>query len=379
MHKKLEYLIVKFINNDLNDEETTLLKELLNKDENKIYFKEYVELNYLINLKTDFNYEEGLYQFKSKIKKRINYKAVFKYAAIFLLFACVGTYFFIKTNINNVKTPVIVNNNIETGTYKASLTLEDGSVVALEKGKNFVAKNISSNGVDIIYLDEKASKPETIYNYLTVPRGGQYHIKLADGTDVWLNSESKLKYPISFVKGESREVVLVYGEAYFDVSPSTKHNGSKFKVSSAGQDISVLGTEFNIKAYKDEEHIYTTLVEGKIAIENTENNNIMEPNEQAITSLGTSDIEIRKVKDIFTITSWKKGVFSFKGKPLPYIMKVLSRWYDMDVVIKNKNLDEITFKGVVSKDQSIEEILDAIKNSSVINNYEINNKTVIIE
>ena len=91
---------------------------------------------------------------------------------------------------------------------------------------------------------------------------------MSDGTQVWLNSESQLKYPVNFIKGQTRQVELVYGEAYFDVSPSVEHNGAKFKVFNQSQEVEVLGTEFNVKAYKDETNIYTTLVEGRVVIDN---------------------------------------------------------------------------------------------------------------
>ena len=100
----------------------------------------------------------------------------------------------------------------------------------MEKGQKYVADNLSSNGEEIIYEVASTTKPEIAYNYLTIPRGGQFHIILADGTEVWLNSESRLKYHVAFIDSEIRQVELIYGEAYFDVSPSTNHNGAGFKV-----------------------------------------------------------------------------------------------------------------------------------------------------
>ncbi|MDD7885085.1 FecR family protein [Flavivirga sp. 57AJ16] len=273
---------------------------------------------------------------------------------------------------------IVKTNAIQTGTDKATLTLKDGSVVALEKGTSYQTQNIKSNGEEIVYGVGDKNSSEIAYNYLTIPRGGQFFIKLSDGTQVWLNSESQLKYPVTFREGETREVELVYGEAYFDVSPSTDHDGSHFKVMNSGQEVEVLGTEFNIKAYKDETNIYTTLVEGKVSVNNNFENKILSPNQQSTISNNSNAIVIAKV-DVKNETSWKRGFFSFKNKPLNEIMRVLSRWYDFDVVFLNKDLENIEFKGVLSKKQNIEEILLSLKNINVINNYEISNKTITIK
>jgi ferric-dicitrate binding protein FerR (iron transport regulator) len=201
---------------------------------------------------------------------------------------------------------------------------------------------------------------------------------LSDGTKVWLNSETQLKYPVSFTDSESRQVELVYGEAYFEVSPSTEHKGADFKVFHDHQEVQVLGTEFNIKAYKDETNIYTTLVEGKVAVNYNGNNQILAPNQQSNLNTENNNITMAMV-DVYRETSWTQGVFIFKKKPLKKIMEVLSRWYDMEVVFENKELENVIFSGTFNKKHSIEDILTAIKNTKFINNYEINNKTIVIK
>src|SRR5690606_40703343 len=123
----------------------------------------------------------------------------------------------------------------------------------LEKGDSIQTHNAISNGEEIIYNNNTSR--QLVYNYLTIPRGGQFQLTLSDGTRVWLNSETQIKYPVSFTDGESRQVELVYGEAYFEVSHSTEHKGSDFIVYNQNQEVQVLGTEFNIKAYKDDSNI----------------------------------------------------------------------------------------------------------------------------
>ncbi|MDC1324467.1 DUF4974 domain-containing protein, partial [Flavobacteriaceae bacterium] len=215
-------------------------------------------------------------------------------------------------------------------------------------------------------------------NFLTIPRGGQFFLKLSDGTQVWLNSESQLKYPVSFRDGETRVVELVYGEAYFDVSPSNEHKGAKFKVLNQAQEIEVLGTEFNVKAYKDETNIFTTLIEGKVSISTETTNQILKPKQQASFNISSKTMAIATV-DVYSHTSWKEGVFSFRRTSLEQIMKVLSRWYDMDVEFMNPELKKEGFNGVLGKDQNIEDILKIIQSYGIIENYEIINKKIILK
>ncbi len=313
---------------------------------------------------------------------RLFKKSWYKFAAAAILVGVLATTYYFKDAIFNtaIETPpAIVNTNaIEPGTNKATLTLSDGSVVELEKGNVITTQNANSNGEQIVYTSEDKNKSKIEYHYLTIPRGGQFYVVLSDGTEVWLNSETQLKYPVVFVEGQTREVELVYGEAYFNVSSSTKHKGAKFKVINQAQNVEVLGTEFNIKAYKDEENIYTTLVEGKVSVNAKNNNKVLKPSEQSNLNLLNDGITVSQV-NVYNEISWKDGIFSFEQKSLGEITKVLSRWYDVDFVIENKNLKDATFTGVLGKDQNIEKILSNIKTLSIIENYEIYGKTITLK
>ncbi|MEP5338381.1 MAG: FecR domain-containing protein [Algibacter sp.] len=321
---------------------------------------------------------------KRKLQRSRKASVYWKYgAAASVLIIVALTVFLNKGRETPFSEPLIVNNNIKIGSDKATLTLADGSEVTLEKGTAYQTNYISSNGEEIVY--HKATKNQqpttnnhTVYNTLTIPRGGQFFVELSDGTQVWLNSESQLKYPVAFNNGETRQVELVYGEAYFDVSPSTTHQGAKFKVFNQSQEVEVLGTEFNIKAYKDESHIYTTLVEGKVAISTANTNQILVPNQQSNLNIETNNISMTTV-DVDIEISWKDGVFDFSKMPLKDIMTVLSRWYDVDVIFENKALEAIIFTGALGKDQSLEDILSALKSTNFINGYKINNKMLTLE
>ena len=313
---------------------------------------------------------------RTTLKKKSSWK--YAVAAVFIGF--ITTSYIFRTN-NILNTPqddtLEIVNTIVPGTDKATLTLEDGSLMVLEQGASFKTKNANSNGQEIVYKNVKSKASAIKYNYLTIPRGGQYFVKLSDGTQVYLNSESQLKYPVHFIEGQTRKVELVYGEAYFDVSPSTEHKGAKFKVINNAQEVEVLGTEFNIKAYKDDPNIYTTLVEGKVVVANNDSKQSLVPNQQFKLNTETNNFSVTKV-DVNEFISWKDGVFQFVNKPLKDIMKVLSRWYDVDIIFENKALESIEFIGTINKNLSIEEVLSIMKSFS-IKNYEIKGKTLILK
>ena len=275
--------------------------------------------------------------------------------------------------------PIILDAmSTKAGSNKATLLLGDGSVVTLEKGETYKNSDIISNGEELISKSSKKTKNKLVYNYITVPRGGQFSVKLSDGTQVWLNSDSQLKFPVAFSDGYTRVVELIYGEAYFDVSPSVNHNGSKFKVKNQNQEIEVLGTEFNLRAFKDEKYVFTTLVEGEIVLDNGVSKQKLSPNDQSTLDKESNNMNISKV-DVSYEVSWKYGAFSFKDKRLTEIVKIISRWYDIDIVILNKEIENKTFRGVLRKDQNLEALLTIIKNLSVINYYEKNGKQIILK
>ncbi|MCK0131311.1 FecR family protein [Flavobacteriaceae bacterium F08102] len=318
---------------------------------------------------------------KSKKSTRILY---WKYAAAASIAIILSISIFLNKETSDppFTEPIIVNNPIKNGSDKATLTLEDGSEITLIKGKSYSVKNATSNGEEIVYKPSqtkrlKANKKIT-YNYLTVPRGGQYQITLSDGTKIWLNSETQLKYPIIFTPGETRQVELVYGEAYFEVIPSTKYNGARFQVINKEQNIEVLGTKFNIKAYKDEVNIFTTLVEGKVEVSYNDKKEYLTPNQQSNYNVETKTFNIKTVV-VYNDISWKDGVFSFEDKTLKEMMKVLSRWYDVEVEFKNKSVEKEAFVGILRKNQNLTNILETIKNFGIIKEYKINNKKITIQ
>ncbi|MFS4466836.1 FecR family protein [Maribacter sp. 2210JD10-5] len=376
MNKKdLKILIAKYCNNQLTEQEAGILIDWLEIKKNRSFFKQYVQLNFDVQ-------EEKVFEFKEReeiwkeINKRVKQKGkrrnFWKYAAAASILVVVSLSIILTFQNRDSEENIVTDTELKIpiGTDKAILTLENGTDVVLDKKNPYESDYVQSNGKQLVYKNTNESSVVPAYNYLTVPKGGQYSLRLADGTMVWLNSASKLKYPANFSLGETRTVEIVYGEAYFDVSPSTEHNGATFKVITAFQELEVLGTEFNVKAYNDDDTVYTTLVEGKVTVRKDKGaKTVLEPSQQSRVS---SDLEVINVTtvDVFNEVSWKEGVFSFEDKPLEEIIIVLSRWYDTEIVITNEKIKKIEFNGVFRKDNELENILEILEYTNNIS-YEI--------
>ncbi len=386
IEKKKEKLIIKYLTNPSNmtDKELNDVIEWLRNESNKKYFKEYVKVNYLIDYATiNFDTNEAkkhlIRYIKNNPKHRKRKWKHFVYAALFVgVIVSISVLF--KGKENFYKETEFTQTNISTGSYKAILTLNNGNEINLKEGETFMNDIVDSNGEGLFYSNAIGNdKYESEYNVLSVPRGGHFFVQLIDGTKIWLNSDSRIKYPVSFIRGESRTVELLYGEAYFDVTSSTEYGGASFSVLHESQKINVIGTEFNVKAYKEEKYAYTTLVEGTVDISTSNIKKTLKPNQQSIVSkLDRKDITVKPIS-VYNEISWKEGVFSFKNKSLKEIMKVLSRWYDVDIIFKDEKIAELKFTGTLNKNQKIEDILMTIKSAKYINEYEINSKTIIIK
>jgi hypothetical protein len=383
---KIQIILVKYLSKEANIDEIEELDRWLIKKGNMTIFNSYVQTDYFTSI---FMTKYDLQMAKSKIHKRIRliekrnklerYKKIAFAASIILL---VGISLFNQFYFNET---IIIRDPIVIGTDKAVLTLENGDQVILEKGQKFQNKTVNSDGKELSYSIKNRSssnfKNEKIAsNFLTIPRGGQFSLNLEDGTKVLLNSDSKIKYPVKFIKGKKRQVELLYGEAFFDVSSSQNNNGSEFIVSTKKQKINVLGTKFNIKAYSEDDIITTTLVEGKVKVENGENQILLFPNQQSKVDSNSTVINVSDV-DVSQQISWINGLFSFNDTSLEDIMHTLSRWYDLEFIFKSANQKGFIFSGILERTKSIEDILFIIEKTSSSNeiNFEINNKTIIID
>ncbi|MCK0191719.1 FecR family protein [Arenibacter sp. F20364] len=385
---EIEKIIIKFLNQEANHSELEKLEDLLKTDKGIRVFNSFVKTQYISTLSmTEFDVNKAKASIKDRLKKdrrltRMNrYRRMAVAASVMFI---LGLAFYLINKNGNLDGSVIVNHpqTIVAGTDKAILTLGNGDEVALEKGRKFQIGEVSSNGEELVYAEKKRSndvEKEQSFNYLTIPRGGQFFIKLSDGTEVWLNSETKLKYPVTFAEGLTRKVELIYGEVYFKVSSSTQHKGAGFHVLTKSQEIDVLGTEFNIRAYNNDEVMATTLVEGKIRIKKGEVSETLKPNQQAKISKQSDQIDIQEI-DVSQEISWVNGLFAFNEKPLEEILTVLSRWYDTEVVFENAKQKKFVFTGILERTQSVEDILKLIEATSEGQiKFEINDKTISIK
>lgn len=386
MKKEIRILIAKYFANQISAEELEELSVWVKKEDNREVFRSYAVINFNIEEtrlpKQDFKRTawETLEREIKKSKKLRLYRRLGVAASIAVIVS-LSLYIFNKDTTTDTLGPLpeLVETTTLPGTNKAVLTTEKGVDVVLSEDDVYEKGYVNSNGKQLNYRKgEETASDELAYNFLTVPRGGQFQLNLSDGTKVWLNSASKIKYPKQFGRKNTRQVELLYGEAYFDVTSSEKYYGKGFMVLTQGQQLEVLGTEFNIKAYEDENSLKTTLVEGSVKIEKGNKHVTLVPEQQAIASKASDGITVSNI-DVYDETSWKEGVFSFHGSSLSEIMKVVSRWYDVDVQFANQDMGKVRFNGVFRKDENLEEILEFIQATNFLNSYEVSNKKVLLK
>ncbi|RXQ91493.1 FecR family protein [Ancylomarina salipaludis] len=264
-----------------------------------------------------------------------------------------------------------------TGSKDAILTLADGIKVNLkdaseqllsEKDGTQISKDSANN---LVYLSQPTEKNELLYNTIDVPRGGEYSLTLSDGTKVWLNAETKLRYPVKF-NGHKRDVYLT-GEAYFEVA----HNQhASFVVHTHDSKVKVLGTKFNVSGYDDQDFIVTTLIEGSVQINNLNRIEILKPGYQSTIIRGKDPIVIKEV-DTNLYTSWVSGVYEFENVELEYIMTQLGRWYDVEFFFSGEEYKHIRFTGAFKKENSFEYALNMIERIADVD-FAIKGKYIIV-
>lgn len=270
---------------------------------------------------------------------------------------------------------VLASNDIYPGSNKALLTLADGKVIALDKAKNGVVVSgdlLTYNDGTQVEFNTSINKDKAGRSFkkqmlmASTPRGGIYNITLSDGTRIWLNAGSTLKFPSNF-DTETKRLVELSGEAYFEVAKVTvKEKGTKipFIVSSRGQEVEVLGTHFNVNAYKDEPATKTTLLEGSVRVLNL-SSNVAErliPGQQSV--LSSNSIKIKNA-DIDMETAWKNGEFLFKGENLQEVMRSIARWYDVEVIYESLPKD-VHFGGMVSRSKNLSAVLNMLESTGEV-------------
>lgn len=293
-------------------------------------------------------------------KRQIRRLRLSRYAAI-LLFPLTVSWFIWQEN--RTIYPPVSNPPIQAGQPQARLTLSNGRQFILDNQNRQIEdgdNTIPADSGKINYtLAKIPSRNREIYHTLDIPRGGEYSITLEDGTKVWLNAESRLKFPVEFCR-ETREVYLT-GEAFFKVTSDTSH---PFIVITDQARITVLGTSFNVSSYPDDQTMHTTLEEGKVQVKAIRSGESMQMQAGEQIRLEKNGKMSKEKTDVTHYTSWKSGRFVFKDMPLDKLLRQLARWYDVEIHFQKEKRKQITFTGDLKKYENLNEILEIIELTS---------------
>ena len=354
----IQHLIISSLEGTASEEELLVLQKWLEESEQHFllfhaYRQDWIQAGCVQRYQT----EEAWKKVEHRLFHRMSVKHLFLwtriagYAALVVLMIAVGYVFMRRDQDKN--RAYVVEGNIEPGGKKAILVLGSDEKVVLgdEAEETLLAGNttVKKEGNTLVYDRQKNGEGEEEYNRLITPRGGEYAVVLADGTKVWVNAESELRYPVQF-SGTERKVYLK-GEAYFAV---TKQVTKPFIVCLDQAEITVLGTEFNVRNYENEA-IATTLVKGSLSV--TDNSNISEcrlrPGQQAVLEKG--GITVREVEPIHFV-AWKDGFFVYQDKKLDDILNELARWYDFTFSYRNNELKDLVLTAKLKKFDRVDRI-----------------------
>ena len=376
--KKILEILKKYQKGTISPEEEEFLNAYFNIFDhnpdytNKLNKEEEEKLS--IRLKNNINQaiDQSASNYSSTAKKlNIIWLAI----AATLIFITFITFYSNKTTLDNrlntIKSTVAID--IAPGGNKAVLTLSNGSEILLTDAANGEISNKSGIKItktrdgELVY--EVVGKIENNIkdlNTIKTPRGGQYRINLPDGTKVWLNAESSLKFPVAFEPTGKRLVELT-GEAYFEVA----HNKDQpFIVKTSKQELEVLGTMFNINTYENESFTTTTLLEGSVKITHDDQIRVIKKGQQAKVK---DDIKVEQAQD--NAIAWKNGVISFIKADIKTIMRQVSRWYDIDVKYEGE-IPSRLFTGEVSRQANLSELIGILETSKI--KFKFDNKTITV-
>ena len=370
----IDFLLMRYVLGEMNDDEKVLVREWIAADEKHAeYYKDFQ----MFHLKMEWGMRANAVVHDSLVRRRVKARQrrlrvlYWSVACLIVLFSVGGILWMLPED-----EPVYVTEKIEPGKSKAVLYMASGDVVNVD-GQTGVMKEKDGTRIEIDGKEGIAyrvtggqQQEETLSNRIVIPRGGEFKLILADGTAVWLNSDSELSYPTAFA-GQKREVFL-RGEAYFDVKPDSLH---PFIVHVDEVRIQVLGTQFNINTYA-EGSIKTVLVEGSVDLRNRAGEHVvLTPNRMADYRTVEGRFELTDV-DVQPHVAWREGNFIFRSESLESIMNKLSVWYDLNVFYANEGLRDIRLSGnlerfsdvgkLFSKFEQISEALFKIQGKNVI-------------
>ncbi len=384
---RVAYLVAGFIRQALTEQEHDELDDWINaSDSNMLLFEELTDpanlqanLEWMDKVQSEHSHKHvrkaGAFTAPTRV---VRMKRAWIAAAAILVLVVGGYFIFWNARKGTVNINEMAKKNtppLQPGGNRATLTLADGSVIDLAAAKNGLIKN--DNGSDIIKLvdgtiyyepDGTAGEAHVVHT-LSTPVGGQYLVKLPDGTLVWLNAATTLKYPAHFESGERR--VELHGEAYFEVAKNEKLPFRVVLADSAG--ITVLGTHFNVMAYPNEQAKEITLMEGKVRVSNGSTTSTLDPGMQA--SIKGADISTATGVDTEEIMGWKNGLFIFHDAPIEAIMRQVERWYDAKVVYKGAVSHQ--FNATIKRSEPLPKLLHLLELTEDVH-FKIKNNTIYV-
>jgi len=401
-NERTRYLIMQHLKGELTIHEQLELQEWINssndhraifdqlsdpdslKDELREYFEAQANIWDKIDagIKTPSYIEAPAESFTPTISPIRRHTRAYIAAASLLAIIIAGYFWLRPKHTPNEGRPVsapVAAGDVAPGGDKAILTLANNSTIVLEntangqlvtQGAARVSKNENSLSYTVAASGQGKPTEAVVYNTLTTPRAGQFQLVLPDGTKVWLNNASSLRYPTSF-SGPTREVQLT-GEAYFEVA---KNSTQSFLVRVPNATVHVLGTSFNIKAYTDEPAIRATLLNGKVAINTATHQSILSPGEQGMFDQD-GIITIAKNVDTEEVIAWQRGFFNFTGAGLNEVLHQLARWYDVEVVYATAPPPHYTCDGEIGRNLSLTTILKHLERKDV--HFQLEGKRLIV-
>lgn len=370
------YLIAGFLKQTLTIEEKEELDEwIMESDENMILFEKMTDeknLEQAAGWFKQMNVEEALKETKRKIKQRKPFHLLpYAIAAAVVILIIAGVYIYKNNNQTNT-TIAVKKQDIMPGSNLATLTLDNGQQIALDnEGADTTINNqvklLRKDG-QLVYSNDTATK-QLVYNTLTVPRKGEYKLVLPDGTNVWLNAESSIRYPVAFVGNERK--VFVTGETYFEVA---KDKSKPFRVVANDIVLEDLGTQFNVNAYTNEPYFTATLVEGSVKVTAGSKQDILKPGQQA--QISSNDFKLVPA-NTDEVTAWKNDQFKFSGTSLDEIMRQVERWYDADVVFKDSV--NLHLNATIERNVPVSKLLHVLEETGQVHFKIEDNKIIVMK
>jgi ferric-dicitrate binding protein FerR (iron transport regulator) len=377
-------LVYRYQHNQATDEELELFFQLLREGKLDNYLSQAMDTEAGI---------EHVAAGPAPVRRLFPWKRVVA-AAVMLVMLSGGAYFLFNNKRSSqtaAREQQEVKSDLVPGGSKAILTLADGKQIVLNDVPNGTitqqgATQVNKSGAGITYnasdspANSALAKAPLTFNTISTPRGGQYQVVLPDGSKVWLNAASSLRFPTAFT-GEERRVEI-NGEAYFEIVTVRLPAGKKmpFKVSVNNKaEVEVLGTHFNVMAYDDEGAIETTLLEGRVKVGSSNRQPvILKPGEQASLSHSSHKSQIIPVQtvDVQTAVAWKEGYFRFNNTPVKTIMRQAARWYNAEIIYQG-NVDDESFSGAVPRSENISSLLRILELTKTIR-FTINERKIIV-